>query len=73
MGVFDGGMYEVSCRRKDGGEEDTYTDDPGTLVETLRADPDVVAVATCWVHFVTGEQAEEFSFGDFWGYEEEDA
>jgi hypothetical protein len=67
MGVFDGGTYCVTLRRKSGGEEDEYTSDPHSLLEKLRADPDVAAVETHWVHYVIGERSGEFSFGDFWG------
>ncbi|MFG3014342.1 hypothetical protein ACGFZB_28765 [Streptomyces cinerochromogenes] len=67
MGVFDGGTYRVSIRWKSGGEDDEYTSDPHTMLENLRADPEVAAVETCWVHYVTGERESEFCFGDFWG------
>lgn len=72
MGVFDGGTYMVSIRWKGGGEDDEYTDDPRTMVADLRADPSVAAVTTNWVHYVIGETADEFSFGDFWGEDEEE-
>lgn len=70
MGVFDGGTYMVTARRKSGGEDDEYTNDPHSYVEQLRADPDVAAVQTFWVHYVIGEPQDDLSFGDFWGDEE---
>ncbi|MFD9442122.1 hypothetical protein [Streptomyces sp. NPDC060001] len=70
MGVFDGGTYRVSVYRK--GDEDpdpTHTDDPRALVDSLRKDPDVRAVETHAVHYVTGAYQSEYSFGSV---EEED-
>ncbi|MFF1625604.1 hypothetical protein [Streptomyces sp. NPDC058272] len=72
MGVFDGGTYQVSVRRRDDSEEDEYTSNPHELVEKYRTDPDVKAVLTCWIHYVTGETESDLSFGDFWGDEEDE-
>ncbi|WP_432157800.1 MULTISPECIES: hypothetical protein [unclassified Streptomyces] len=72
MGVFDGGTYHVSIRWKSGNEDDIYPDDVVKTVADLRADPDVKAVETRWVHYVFGEVDSELSFGDYWGDEEED-
>ncbi|MEU3729960.1 hypothetical protein AB0E81_11205 [Streptomyces sp. NPDC033538] len=71
MGVFDGGTYRVSIRWKTGGEDDVYPEDVEHAVADLRVDPDVKAVETCWVHYVTGEVEPDLSFGDFWGEEED--
>lgn len=74
MGVFDGGTYRVSIYRA-GGDEDpddtVTTDDPKELVDRLRQDPDVLAVETHGVHYVTGAYYGEFSFGDPYGEDED--
>jgi catabolite regulation protein CreA len=72
MGIFDGGTERVSVRRKSTGEEDHYPDDARAFVASLRDDPDVAGVQTCWVHYVTGDVIDSLSFGDFWGDEEEE-
>jgi hypothetical protein len=72
MGVFDGGTYRVSIRWKSGNEDDVYPGDVTKTVADLRADPDVKAVETRYVHYVLGEIDNDLSFGDFWGDEEED-
>lgn len=73
MGVFDGGTYCVTVYRKgDEDGEDEYTDDPRTLVASLRADRDVKAVETHSVHYVTGNYQSEYSFGSFDDDEEDE-
>jgi hypothetical protein len=72
MGVFDGGTHRVSIRWKSGNEDDVYPDDVVQTVADLRADPDVTAVETRWVHYVLGERDGDLSFGDFWGDEDEE-
>jgi hypothetical protein len=71
MGVFDGGAYRVDVYRDDPEEPDeqTYTDNPAELVESLREDSSVRAVETFSVHYVVGNYAGTFSFGD--RYEED--
>ncbi|WP_405620302.1 hypothetical protein [Streptomyces sp. NBC_00076] len=65
MGIFDGGTYCVSAYRKGSEDpEDEYTDNPSALVESLRADPEVRAVETHTVHYVTGAYQRDFSFGN---------
>ncbi|WP_326742614.1 hypothetical protein [Streptomyces sp. NBC_01768] len=72
MGVFDGGTERVSVRRKSTGEEDYYPDNARAFVDELREDPDVTGVQACWVHYVTGDVIDSLSFGDYWGYEDEE-
>ncbi|MFE5159113.1 hypothetical protein ACFRNT_11375 [Streptomyces sp. NPDC056697] len=72
MSVFDGGTHRVSIRWKSGSEDDIYPDDVEKTVADLRADPDVKAVETRWVHYVLGECDGGLSFGDFWGDEDEE-
>ncbi|MDH6625771.1 hypothetical protein M2271_003582 [Streptomyces sp. LBL] len=65
MGVFDGGTYCVTVYRKgDEDGQDEHTDDPRTLVESLRSDPEVRAVETHAIHYVTGAYQCDFSFGN---------
>lgn len=73
MGVFDGGTYCVTVYRKgDEDGEDEYTDDPSTLVDKLRSDPDVAQVETHTVHYVTGTYQSALSFGNRYDEEDED-
>lgn len=66
MGVFDGGTFRVNVYRA-GGDEDPdetqTTDNPRELVDQLRQDPDVRAVETYEVHYVTGAYQSDLSFG----------
>jgi hypothetical protein len=65
MGVFDGGTYRVTVYRgTDLDGEDEHTDNPSELVERLRQDPDVRAVGTHAVHYVTGAYRDDLSFGN---------
>jgi hypothetical protein len=73
MGIFDGGTYCVSVyRRGDEDPDDTHTDDPRELVDRLRKDPDVRAVETHTVHYVTGAYQGDLSFGNPYDEEDED-
>jgi hypothetical protein len=73
MGVFDGGTYCVSVYRNGSEDpEDEHTDNPRELVDRLRKDPDVRAVETYAVYYVTGAYEAEFSFGNVYEDEEEE-
>jgi hypothetical protein len=71
MGVFDGGTYSVTVLMRDGEETAHYPDDVTAFVNSLRERPDVKAVETHWVHYVTGERDGSLSFGSFYDDEED--